>query len=153
MVNMCVFSNCDRFSRPLNSCHGCGNWISYCSDWTFSWVGFDVESCYFHVPLNDYMQAYCYYMLCSSVIEVLVVQLCWLLSLLENWCGIIFSCRAAISRLINLTETTIASGDDEGCIKVPFLSHFFSPFFGFCFCYIISIVAFLCLMHFVCKKI
>lgn len=25
---------------------------------------------------------------------------------------------AAISRLINLTETTIASGDDEGCIKV-----------------------------------
>lgn len=34
----------------------------------------------------------------------------------------IFSCRAAINRLVNLTETTIASGDDEGCIKVPSLS-------------------------------
>ncbi|XP_020270192.1 WD repeat-containing protein 55 [Asparagus officinalis] len=26
--------------------------------------------------------------------------------------------RAAVNRLVNLTETTIASGDDEGCIKV-----------------------------------
>lgn len=27
-------------------------------------------------------------------------------------------CRGAVNRLINLTESTVASGDDEGCIKV-----------------------------------
>ena len=29
--------------------------------------------------------------------------------------------RAAVNRIINLTESTIASGDDEGCIKVSLL--------------------------------
>lgn len=32
-------------------------------------------------------------------------------------------CRAAVNRIVNLTESTVASGDDEGCIKVIFHSH------------------------------
>lgn len=32
-------------------------------------------------------------------------------------------CRAAVNRIVNLTESTIASGDDEGCIKVKFHKH------------------------------
>lgn len=31
--------------------------------------------------------------------------------------------RAAVNRLVNLTETTIASGDDDGCVKVHFSFH------------------------------
>lgn len=30
-------------------------------------------------------------------------------------------CRAAVNRIVNLTESTVASGDDEGCIKVKFM--------------------------------
>ncbi|KAI9115882.1 hypothetical protein K1719_012812 [Acacia pycnantha] len=32
--------------------------------------------------------------------------------------------RAAVNRLINLTESTVATGDDEGCIKIQAQSEF-----------------------------
>ncbi|CAL5368981.1 unnamed protein product [Camellia sinensis] len=38
---------------------------------------------------------------------------------LENSHGMmVFMCKAAVNRITNLTESTIASGDGEGCIKV-----------------------------------
>lgn len=41
---------------------------------------------------------------------------------------IMFLCRAAVNRLVNLTETTIASGDDDGCVKVHFCFIFLTKF-------------------------
>lgn len=41
---------------------------------------------------------------------------------------IMFLCRAAVNRLVNLTETTIASGDDDGCVKVHFYFIFLKKF-------------------------
>lgn len=40
----------------------------------------------------------------------------------------VWVCRDAVSRIINLTESTIASGDDEGCVKVINLSSILATF-------------------------
>lgn len=39
----------------------------------------------------------------------------------------VWVCRDAVNRIINLTESTIASGDDEGCVKVIFLQLAYWP--------------------------
>lgn len=41
-------------------------------------------------------------------------------------------CRAPVNRLVNLTESTIASGDDNGCIKVSILIAFVLVIFFSC---------------------
>lgn len=42
-----------------------------------------------------------------------------------------FLCRAAVNRLVNLTGSTIASGDDAGCIKVCVLNRSYVLFIYF----------------------
>lgn len=97
---MDLYSNADGFNWPFNSGHGCGDWSHYCSSWGFSWVSSHI---YFLRPFF------------SSNYWSLMVQEIWF------WCSDMLSiCRDAIYSLINVTESTVASGDDQGCIKVVF---------------------------------
>ena len=90
-----IVSNCDLFSGQVNSVHRCGDWISNCSSWRRSQVG---------VPAL--------FSLCVLFLFFFPVNNMFISCFECTWSS------AAINRLINLSEATIATGDDEGCIKV-----------------------------------
>lgn len=109
-IHICVYvkgafwvhvSNCDVLSGPVNSLYGCGDWITDCSSWRCPWVGIIL-------PV----------LLSGTLLLSIMISLCFV-PYVTNYLWVLMLCGSdAINRLINLNETTIASGDDEGCIKV-----------------------------------
>ena len=110
-----MHSNCHGVSRLLHSFHGCRNRICNCSSWKLSWVSiFRDNLCSGSMIFSGII-----WIIGMTTVAAVSAQLPN--NVAKNWEVVVFVCSAAVNRIINLTESTIASGDDAGCIKVSFL--------------------------------